>query len=75
VAVASPPVRLPTDLPDIERLEAVELRPGDTLIVTVPVDTTQDQADRVRAAVEAKLPGYPVLVKPASVTIEAVRDE
>lgn len=52
------------DLPPVERLQAVKLEPGDTLVATVPreANITPDQVDEIKAALEAEFPGVEVLV-------------
>jgi protein involved in polysaccharide export with SLBB domain len=64
-----------TELPEIERLEIIELRPGDVLLVTVPAHVSRQEAEEIRTVFETKFPGRSVLVKPVDVTVEAVRDE
>lgn len=61
-----------TDL-DIERLQAVDLRPGDTIVVTVPERTSLANAEVIRNTIELRFPTNPVLVVPDGTDIEVVR--
>lgn len=58
----------------IERLEVLEFRPDDVLIVTVPNDTSADQAAVIKATLTAVLHGRPCLVKTADAVISAAHE-
>lgn len=47
---------------DIESVNVMSLKPGDALLVRVQGILSSEVLDRVRRHVEARVPGYPVLV-------------
>jgi hypothetical protein len=63
------------DLPwQVKRFDVHELRPGDTIIVTCPNYTSQDQIIEITKIIQGKFPGHTVLVKAQSVEVEFVRE-
>lgn len=57
----------------IERLEVLEFRADDVLIVTVPDETSPEQAAQIKATIGDLLHGRPCLVKPRGIEIGAAR--
>ena len=62
-----------TDLPDIERLQALDLQPGDVLVATVPADITAMNLQLIVEDLERKLPGQQILVVTNEVDVAAYR--
>lgn len=58
----------------IDRIEALNLQPGDIIIVTVPPLTAADQIAEVKKALGPMFPGHQLLVKPGSVSLDIFRD-
>jgi hypothetical protein len=63
----------PMALPDIERLQALALQPGDVLVATVPADLDAQQLRQVCDDLERKLPGQQVLVVTSDIDLAAYR--
>ncbi len=59
--------------PTIERIQALELRPGDVLVVTLPADATYEHFKLVEQILERKLPGQQVFVVTNEVDVAAYR--
>ncbi len=64
-----------SDLPEIERLQAVELRDGDAIVLTVPSRTSTAVAGRVAEAVRDKLGVQQVVVLTSGMDLSVVRPE
>ncbi len=60
-------------LPPVERLQAVALRPGDVIVVTVPEDTDDADLHWVADAAKQWFPGHKIIVKSANVDMAAYR--
>ncbi|HEV2928397.1 MAG TPA: hypothetical protein VGW74_06880 [Propionibacteriaceae bacterium] len=63
-----------TELPEVERLQAMELRPGDIIVAKLAMREDADLAAALRGALEGEFPGHRVLVT-WGVDIEVVRPE
>lgn len=50
------------DLPDIERLQAIDLQPGDVLIATLAAGITPDAFDQVSECLKGEFPDQHVIV-------------
>lgn len=53
---------LEPELPTVERMQAVEVRPGDVIVATVPADTGQAEVERLRDFIVERWPGNRVAV-------------
>jgi hypothetical protein len=62
------------ELPPVKRLEVVELRPGDTVIATLPDDTTHERAEKIRQQLQTRFPGHQIIIKPRSIDLEFQRE-
>lgn len=51
-----------SDLPPVERLQAVTVEPGDTIIATVPRETMLEHTDRVLDHLQEKFPNNQILI-------------
>lgn len=51
----------------IDRIDALNLKAGDVVVVTVPAMTEPDQIAQVKEAFAGMFPGHQVLVKPSSI--------
>jgi hypothetical protein len=58
---------------EVERLQAVELRPGDVLVVTLPGDTEPDMFHRMAEFMEQRFPDQKVLVVTSAIDLSAYR--
>jgi hypothetical protein len=66
---------MPED-PPVERLQVVTLQPGDLLVATVKGHIDQDQADRIKARLTAKVPaGVEVVVVNDQIELAGWRPE
>ena len=63
------------DLPEVERLQAVTVQSDDVIVVTVPADTTAEEAARVQAVVATKFPGHKVIVVTAGIEVLTMRPD
>jgi hypothetical protein len=63
----------PMPLPDIERLQAIDLQPGDVLVATVPADLDAEAVLRTVDYFKRKLPGQQVLVVTSDIDLAAYR--
>lgn len=59
---------------EIESVERLDVRPGDVLLVTVPVGTSPQDVEAVRNAFETRLP-VRALVKTADVQVVVVGED
>lgn len=50
------------DLPPLERVQVVEIRPGDTVIATIPQGVGPEQAQQLVGELEARFPNNLVLL-------------
>lgn len=62
-----------SDLPELERLQALSLDPGDVLVVTVRHSVSMAEVDQIKATVNEALPGHVVLVTSGDVDLSAYR--
>lgn len=62
-----------TALPDIERLQALQLQPGDVLVATVPANITPAELEQVAKDLQHRLPGQQVLVITTGIDLAAYR--
>lgn len=61
-----------TDLPDIERIQTIDLGPNDHLLITLPIDTTLQDFNRFVEFFNGKL-GDRCIVVTANIDITAIR--
>jgi len=61
------------ELPDVERLQVVDIRPNDTIVLHLPERTTLEQGEELAARFRAKFPDQKVLVLGAGLEIEVHR--
>lgn len=59
---------------EIEKVERLDVKPGEVLLVTVPDHTTASAAERVKVRLEEHLPGVKVIIKTANVGVEVVAE-
>lgn len=64
-----------SDLPEIERLQAIAVQPGDLIVVKLPDDATQNSLSNVASVVRERFPDNEVLVVTASVDVAVMRPE
>lgn len=57
----------------IERLQAIDLQPGDLIIGTLPADCTQTLAEAVGADLQTRFPDNPTMLLPTGVSMHTVR--
>jgi len=69
------PVNGVHDLPPIERMQAVEVGPNDVIVVTVPEDVEQHEADRIRDALVEHWPNNRIAVLAESIELAVYRPE
>jgi hypothetical protein len=50
------------ELPPIERVQAMRLEPGDTVIVTVPAHVTAVEIETLKGHMEELFPGHQIIV-------------
>lgn len=55
------------------RVEIADIRPGDTIVLTVPHEITMAQVDRIKANAEAQFPGHRVVVLTSGITLGLMR--
>ena len=59
----------------IERMQVLDVRPGDALLVTVPTADFIPEVQEVTTAYLEKLfPGVRVVIKPTDVSVEIIRN-
>ncbi len=63
----------PTIEPVIERIQALELQPGDVLVVTLPEVATFEAIDHAREYLERRFPSQQILVTTRGVDVAAYR--
>lgn len=61
-------------LPEVERLQVAEVRPGDTIIATTQSGVGEDGLDRLKAGIEAIFPEQEVIVT-VGVTLDVQREK
>ena len=61
------------DLSDVERIQAVEIQPGDTIVVTLPPHATPEQFNVFNEKVSALFEGHEVVVVTSGVDISVMR--
>ena len=66
--------RLFRQLPEVQRISVVELRPDDVLIIEAAGQLSAEQAMRIKHTAERNLPGRKVLVLSDGLTVSALRE-
>jgi len=61
------------DLPGVKRLEVVEIRPGDTVIVTLPSHATPETAKALMPHLKELFPENEVVFLGGDIALEVVR--
>jgi predicted dinucleotide-binding enzyme len=64
-----------TNLPEVQRLQAVAVQPGDVIVATVPAATAPETAERVENVLLALFPDNKVLVLTDNVDLGVYRPE
>ena len=60
---------------EVESIQRLDVKPGETLVVRLPERTTSEVARQVKAAVEAAVPdGVQVLITSANIELTVVAD-
>ncbi len=55
------------------RIEVADIRPGDTIVLTIPHEITKAQIDYIKANAEAWFPWHKVVVLTGGVTLGVMR--
>ena len=61
------------DLPPIERVQAVEVGPYDTVVVTIREQITAEQADHLRGKLEEFFPANKILILAGDAELSVTR--
>jgi len=62
-------------LPELTRVEVIELRPNDALVLRCPGPITADQAEQLRQELQHKFPDRRCLVLGDGLTLDVLREE
>jgi hypothetical protein len=58
---------------EIERLQAINVEPGDIIIITMPEHATEQDLARLAEIIHGKFPGHEVFIKTIGVEVGVVR--